>query len=271
MKIKENYKFSDGNNIWRLIITDDERVVIETRETDSKEVFFHCIDVDSGTVYFKDLQLDEKYWIGIETVKEGIIFFHKYAKPDMPGHKQLIAYSIDEKKILWESDKYTFLFYYKGKIYGYSEGFSERRFYTVNARTGKFLEDLGADAESVNALGEIARDSEDYSDYRFTEKLYETPSLKELINEHYEEEKVVKDVELIELDDVILFNYHSRLPNNKMRNSFKILDKLRNKVIFEEVLNKETNNFAPDSFFIFKNNLLMISEKTVLLVYKLLY
>jgi hypothetical protein len=269
MQIKENYRFSDGNNIWRLLLTENDKLIIETRETESKEVFFHCCDVHSGNPIFKNLQLDEKYWIGIEAVKEDIIFFHKYAKPDMPGHKQLFAYSIDEQKILWESEEYTFLFYYKGKIYGYLEAFEGRKFYTVDAKTGELLDDLGSDAESINALREIAKSEEDYSDYHFTHKLYEEPAVKKLIAEFYPQEEVVRDVEFIELEDTILFNYHQRIADRKMKNVFKIIDKNSMKEIFQIVLNSKANNYAPDSFFIFKNHLLLITEKKELIVYDL--
>ncbi len=269
MKIEENYIFTDGNNIWRLLLPEGGRLVIETRETESKEVFFHCINVHTGQPIFENLQLDEKYWVGIETVKDGMIFFHKYSKPDMPGHKQLVAFEIETQKILWKSDEYTFLFYFQGKIYGYTNAFEGRRFYSVDALTGEFLEDLGTNAEDINGLREIARDSEDYSNFSFTQKLFENPAVAAMLRNYYPVDEIVKDVEFVEIGDSILFNYHTRLPEKKMRNTFKILDKPTNTIIFEKVINKETNNYAPDSFFLFKNLLLLLSEKKNLIVYNL--
>ncbi len=269
MNIEENYKFTDGRNIWRLLISEADKLVVETRETESKEVFFHCMNVNTGDKVFENFQLDEKFWVGIETVKEGKIFFHKYAKPDMPGHKQLIAFDINEQKIVWESDEYTFLFYFQGKIFGYSNAFEGRRFYSVNAKTGELLDDLGTDADKINELRDLARNDEDYSKYFFTQKLFEEPALASALQNHYPADKIVRDVEFIDLGDTVLFNYHSRLPNKKMENIFKMLYKPTDTIIFEQVLNKEANNYAPDSFFIYKNLLLMISEKKELLVYKL--
>jgi len=269
MKIEDNYKFTDGRNIWRLLISDGDRLVIETRETESKEVFFHCINLHTGKPLFENFQLDEKFWVGIETVKENKIFFHKYAKPDMPGHKQLIAFDIDEQKIIWQSDEYTFLFYYQGKIYGYSNAFEGRRFYSVDAKTGKFLDDLGTDAEMMNALRETAESDEDYSQYSFTQKLFEEPALAAVLQNYYPADKIVRDVEFVDIADAVFFNYHTRLPNKKMRNTFKILDKPLGKIIFEKVLNEEANNYAPDSFFLYQNSLLLLSEKKELLVYDL--
>ena len=110
MKIKKIYSFSDKKQIWRLLLSDSDKLIIETRDTDKKEVYFHCLDLFSGKKIFKNFQPDEKYWVSIEGIHDDVIFFHKYAKPDMPGHRFIQAYDINTKSVLWESDKYIFMF-----------------------------------------------------------------------------------------------------------------------------------------------------------------
>ncbi len=92
--IKKNYSFSNKREIWRLIPSQSGYLVIEERNMKSKEVFFNCLKLDDGKIYFKNFQLDEKFWIGIEAVSKNIIFFHKFRKPDMPGHKGIYAFDI---------------------------------------------------------------------------------------------------------------------------------------------------------------------------------
>ncbi|HUX92187.1 MAG TPA: DUF4905 domain-containing protein, partial [Ignavibacteriaceae bacterium] len=92
MKIKKEYEYSNRRQIWRLIPTDSGKIIIEDRNVETKEAFFNCLDIYTGKKKFSNLQLDEKYWIGIETIYKDIIFFHKYLKPDMPGHIGIIAY-----------------------------------------------------------------------------------------------------------------------------------------------------------------------------------
>lgn len=270
MEIKKRYGFNDGKNIWRILITDTDKIVLETRETESKEVFYNCLDFNSGEIIFEGMQLDEKYWIGIETIKNDVIFFHKFASPDMPGHKQLIAYSINERKVIWESDEYVFLFYYKDKIYGYRDVFEGRKFYSVNPQTGEFIEDLGADAQSVNALRELAREEEDYSDYLFTYKAYESPEAESIIYKHVSPDAVSGEPEFIDYGEYLLFNFHEKLPESKkLKNEFKAVEKSSGEEVFSLTLNAEANHYAPDSFFIYKNKLITVIEKNDFAVFDL--
>ncbi len=268
MKITKRYGFNDGRNVWRILITDTDKIVLETRETESKEVFYNCLDFHTGEIIFKEMQLDEKYWIGIETIKNDVIFFHKFASPDMPGHKQLIAYSINEQKTLWQSDEYVFLFYYKDKIYGYLDIFEGRKFYTVNPETGEFIEDLGTDAQSINALRELAREEEDYSDYRFTYKLYESEEAESIVGKRVPLSEIAGDAEFIDFHGHLFFNYHRKLSDGKkLRNEFAVVDKSTGNTVFELTLNKEANHYAPDSFFIYKNKLITVIEKNDFVVF----
>ena len=270
MTIEKKYGFSDGKNVWRILLTDTDKVILESRETETKEVFFNCLDINSGEVIFEGMQLEEKYWIGIETIKNDIIFFHKFATPDMPGHKQLIAYSINEQKTLWESDEYTYLFYYKDKIYCYKELFEGRNFYTVNPATGEFIEDLGTDTHSINALRELAREEEDYSQYLFTRKLYESPEAEAIVSKAVPLDEIAGDAEFIDYDEYLIFNFHRKLPGiKKLKNELKIVHKNSGESIFELTLNREANYFAPDSFFIYKGKLITVIEKKEFAVYDL--
>ena len=76
-KISKTYSFTNKKQIWRLLLTKSDKLIIETRDTENKEVFFTCLDAFTGEPVFKNLQMDEKFWIGIETTYKDIIFFHK--------------------------------------------------------------------------------------------------------------------------------------------------------------------------------------------------
>ena len=64
----------------------------------------------------------------------------------------------------------------------------------------------------------------------------------------------------------MLFNFHEDLPDGKLRNNFKAIDLNPVKILFEETLNKESNVFIPDSFFIRENLLFLLKEKSGLVV-----
>ena len=45
MKLKKTFSFTDKNQIWRLLISETDKLLIETRDLEKKEVFFHCYDL----------------------------------------------------------------------------------------------------------------------------------------------------------------------------------------------------------------------------------
>ena len=99
MKLKKNYKFDNKRQIWRIIPTNSGKLVIEEREPEKKQVYFHCLTLDSGKKILSNFQLEDNFWVGIETVQDDIIFFHKFAKPDMPKHRGIFAFDLFKKRI----------------------------------------------------------------------------------------------------------------------------------------------------------------------------
>ena len=99
MEIKKLYSYKSEKQIWRILISGSDKLILETRDLNTKEVFFNCLFIENGKSIFSNLQLDEKCWIGIEDIYKGIIFFHYFPKPDMPHHKGIIAFDITAQKI----------------------------------------------------------------------------------------------------------------------------------------------------------------------------
>ena len=269
MKIKKLYTYSNKRQIWRLIPTASGKLVIEERDAATKEVFFECIDIPTGKKIFHSLQPGEKYWIGIETIHDDIIFFHKYANREMPVHSGIIAYDISVQKELWQNDDYVFLFIWEDKIYCYKSSFEGRNYFTVDTRTGKFIEELGEDSGSINQLREKSFNSADYSSYGFPEQFEDgqpDDELQNLISRFKDEHVIAGKIDLIRFGALALISAHEVLANGFLKNSFWGLDILSKKVIFEEVLNSKTKTFIPDSFFTKNNFLFLLKEKSILSV-----
>ncbi len=129
VKIKKKYSFTNNRQIWRLIPTDTNKIIIEDRDNNSREVFFNCLDIITGEIIFRNFQLEDKFWIGIETIYNDIIFFHKFLKPGLPIHTGIIAFHIHSKKILWETEDYNFHFIKDDKIYVFKSKFEGREYF----------------------------------------------------------------------------------------------------------------------------------------------
>jgi len=270
MKIKKEYTFTNNRQIWRIIPTQTDKLIIEERDTERREVFFNCIKIDSGKKIFKNLQLDEKYWIGIEAVYNDVIFFHEFLKPDMPGHKGIISFDINSQKILWRNDDYIFLFVYDDKIFCYQLKFEGRNFYTLNFKTGELIDEMGEDADPINELREKNISDSMTEGCLFPEPFIsssvEDDRIKNLLRNYKEERVIIGNIEYICLKNLILFNFHEVAENGMLRNFFKAIDIDSGNIIFEEVLNAETKAFVPDSFFLKGNFVFLLKNKVKVVV-----
>ena len=272
MKIKKKYSYSDGNQVWRIKLTDTDKLLIETRDTEKMEAFFHCFHLSDGKPIFTNQQMNEKYWLGIEAIHNDVILFHKFAKPDMPGHKGIFAFDINTQNVLWENDTYAFLFILDNKIYAYQELFEGKKVFTLNVQTGELIEDLGANPSNINDLKNLADAEFDYTDYKFPEFYYGTgsnPMIDDMINFETKKLSITGNIEFLQHVSFLLCNYHSNSNDKGLTNTFVVFNLKKGKRIFKEILNINLNAFAPDSFFVYNKLLILMKEKNQVVVYEL--
>lgn len=270
MKIKKYYDKYFKNQIWRLLISDSDRLIIETRNPETKEAFFDCFDIKNKKLLFSNFQLEEKYYIGIETIHKEIIYFHKFPKPDLPNHKEIIAFDIDTQKILWINKDLTFLFPLEDKIYAFKQGFEERFFSALNYLTGELIEDLGNNYQKINSLRAESEKQKNYNCYIFPQRyFYENNSIIHAIDNYKTDLDIIGEVEYAFYKNILLFTYHTQNKTGGLSNNFTAIDLEKKKKILKEVLNVNTKSFMTDSFFVYKNFLILLREKNGIIIYKL--
>lgn len=271
--IKKNYSFSNKKNIWRLIPSESGYLVIEERDMISKEVFFNCLKTEDGKVYFQNFQLEEKYWVGIEAIYKNIIIFHKFRKPDMPGHKGVYAFDILSRKLIWQNDDLIFLLAKDEQVYAYQTSFEGREYFVLHYLTGELIKDLGSEFNEVNKLREESMRSDFVNNFLFPEKFIEnaeTQSFAKLFNQQIVGQKVIGDINWLEQNGLVMFNYHEQNSNGTFNNHFSVVDISKGKIILNEILNSNSKSLTLESFFIIENLLFLLVGKTKLVVYRIM-
>jgi len=188
----------------------------------------------------------------------------------MPGHKEIIAFSIDQQKVLWRNDYYNFLFVKDDKVYTFKQRFESRDFYTLDIMTGEMIEELGTDPVQINSMRENLYSADHYKNYYFPETLssdsFDPVSYNFIQN--YVDENVTGNIEYIRFGDLLLMNYHKK-DTGFLTNSFYVLDINNRKLVMKEVLNHITKAVVPDSFFIKDDLLFLLKERQQLLVFRI--
>ncbi len=270
--MKKHFIYKSDKQIWRILISDSDKLILETRDLNTKEVFFNCYYLKNGENIFCDLQLDEKCWIGIEEIYKDIIFFHYFPKPDMPHHKGIIAFDIVSQNILWTNNEFSFLFANAEKVYGFKQGFEERYFSSLDYLSGGLIEDFGPDHKKINALQKISETEKDWTNYIYPQVLKEEVSNKnifELIKTQTQGLDVVGEIEYNLYNEFLLFNFHSRILEEQLANIFCAINFKDKSLVLTKILNASTKSLFTDSFFVYKNFLFLLCEKDEVIVYKI--
>ncbi len=267
-KINRLYTYTRDRQIWRLLPTETGKLVIEERDMNSREAFYNCIQIDSGKSIFKDFQLEEKHWSGIEFIHDDIIYFHKFASRDMPDHKGIIAFDIRTQKIIWQTDNYIFDFVKDNKIFCYNNNFEGRSYFALDCITGKLLETPGDNSSGINNLREEYFEQNNYGGYLFPEPFNEGdssfPPINQIVDSLRAEHSIIGKIDYIPFNEIVLLNFHESLEDGGLRNTFKAIDIHNKKSILEMILNAHSKTFIPDSFFIKDIFLFLLIEKTKL-------
>lgn len=270
IKLKKKLYYSNKKQIFRLLLSDTDKLLIEERDSSIKQVFFNCIDLSGGKTLFEDFQHTEKYWIGVESFYNDIILFHKFQKPDMPMHKGIIAFDVNSKKVIWEYEDCVYILAYRDTVYAYRQEFGGRKLVSISVSDGILTELPDEEADNIDAMGQLANDEFYTKGYLFPEILEdEDNGAAALAVRAVIQDKAITvtgRVEYISFMGAAFFNVFTPGRAGKLNNLFFAVDNETGKVIFNEELDTEANAYVPDSFFIKNNRLFLLKGKTGVII-----
>lgn len=275
-KIKPAWQFEAAGQLWRILFSGSGRIVGEDRDEGKKEVTFFCLNETNGEVLWKDVAFEERWWIGIETFYDGIVFLHEYIKPDLPQHKKIIALDLESGKLLWRNDELEPLFVAGEKFYAVRSSFEKRIIYELNPTTGKIEREFSEGGEEFDpAQRRLDITQQDFVFPGIFEAGVEHENeLKDIIQAHCDFRKLVGSVEYIYRSGLLFFNYHERTASSSLeqpalKNLFKVVNTNKNRVIHSEVINVNASAPTPDSFFLKGTQLFYIKDKKLLVAFHL--
>lgn len=248
-----------------MLISSGSKMMLETRDEEKKIVYFYILDLTDPKVPVSQIPHEEEYWTGVEDFKDDYIILHGFAKPDMPAHKGIQVYSPVEKKVLWENEDAVFLFRKGESIYIFRQMFDSREYLEYNITNGALIAEHGEDHHHIKRIMSEARDEEDFSMYGFPSQLSTDLNILDEIPSFSGEKDNIINIEFLRYNGYILVSYHEKkgeLFDNYLEifKSGKMLDKIK--------LNSKTPRLIAESWFMYKNMLITIEDKSDLKIYK---
>jgi hypothetical protein len=272
-KLKPLWRFAcrkPAEIIWKLLISPDGILAGEERDTEEKTASIFALDVPSGKVLWRDVEIDEAWWFNSERATSDNLFIQKFRKPDMPEPKGIVALDIQSGALRWEQPDVSMLFEYDGKIYAQREALGRKEFFAIGSISGEVLEAYGSEKENILAMQRMVIDTDRHSVYSVAitpeDELFS--AIGNVLADVLDVNELRGTIDFAEFGKYIIFSYHERIMNdpqamlgNLLRNYLKVLDKEKGEIVYSDEPNAETPYPVPENFFIHRGVLIYVKEK----------
>jgi hypothetical protein len=265
------WTYSAESIIWRMVLADHGRLVGECRDPGQKVTSFFCLDLSTGRALWRDLRLDEPWWVGIEAVQKNVVLLHAFAKPDMPEHKGIRAFDATSGVQLWRNDDVAYWFGHENRVIAYRDLFEKRVGYELDLQSGVQLNAHDGSLEELHQLRRKAAEAQSVLEVTLPEVFVEReadPALVALVRRETRGKELSGRVEYVRQNDVLLFNFHVQSRHNtldpKLENNLVVYRLPKNKRIFSDVIGRNLMGYVPDSFFVRRPFVFFIKDQRTL-------
>jgi hypothetical protein len=262
-KLTPAWRYTSSGVVWRVVPTASGKVVGEVRDIPEKLVSFFCVNLRTGEVLWEEARFGERWWIGIEAVHHDTLLLHKYATPDLPDHRALIAVDIRTGMELWRNEEVRFDHLGSESVAVTRAGAFGSEELRLDYRTGEVCDRSGAEGDVLLPAGPAMEFPTPLSTLEGDEVSHI------LLRRHCNSERVVYPLDCLDLDSLLVCNYHERLGGATderpcMRSILVVVAKSSGDVLFTDVMIKEAWAVVPDAFFVCEGMLMYVHERTTL-------
>ncbi len=260
-----NYKVK--NIIWRVLPFHDSLIVGEVRDTTNKDSSFFCLESASGKILWSDIKFEEPWWIGIDDISSDVIIFHKFAQPDLPLHKQIIAVDIRSGNVLWTNYEVSFICTSAEYLFGNKEEFDRKINFQINILTGEIVKELTPDdIKSVIEKSKIAKHKYFQSPDIFSIDRIANPVVISFIQKQ-KNTKLIESIEYLKVKSYFIIglceNISSNDGQNKIIERVIILDENGEKLFTDTIIESGNLPMLPN-YFVKDNILYYVKNKNKL-------
>jgi hypothetical protein len=246
-----NHQFK--STVWRLEIDAVSNIIFaEIREPADKRVSFTSVSLETGKIFFDDLQTEERWLTGIEAGHDGILLLHNYQSEAGPAHKGLIAIDGETGKSAWNNYTHAFDHLSVNGPVVYDTRLQPPKLFIVNIRTGEMIRpyEPSIDSEIDNhvILPDIVSSNI-------------IPSLSLQLK------PFGNTVHYIDHNGFRIVSLHA-LAEGALQQHLYILTE-DNKIVYQDLLNTDIQKLQPESFLLRKGQLIYLTGKSRLKVLNL--
>lgn len=248
-------EFNFAGTVWRILLAQDAPLLlIETRNAETRTAVFYVLDLKNLEFLISDLELTEKWWVGMESIKNNCIYFHFYDGSQYANHKGILCYDINTKNTKWTTDKLAFVGWNKNTLITSENGILKQ----IDCFSGEIIAknvDYKLENQSESDIILLDTDMENFGKVsafitKFTQRV------------------AVKHIEYLEYKSNIFISYYI-CDNDKFDNYFMHVDAESGSILMDIVLEAQSKGVGSESFAVYYDYLILCKNKQNLSFYAL--
>ncbi len=257
-RLRIAWTYTTAGVIWRAHPVPGGKIVGEERDLEQKQVRFFCINENDGSVLWDRRRFDEGWWIGIAGTNSTTLFLHRYATPELPEHKSVIAIDLGSGSKLWGDEEMQFVAAGETTLIASRGSMQGRRHAELDCRSGNVVNELGS-----AGLGAGVEQTK-------IEAIYPTVLTDSNEIRRYCDPHVIEgEVSATSHGRLLIFNYYTRSAGTgtadfRFNNTLAIADRSSGQLLFSDILMRNTPAIVPESFFVQSDTLLYVKERNIL-------
>lgn len=242
--------------VWNMIaLPQQHTLLLEVRNHEQKQVTFSALHYVDNTFLWRDVKLEEPWWINLGASSQGVIVFTIYLDTSNPDKKGIIAYDLYNLKLLWWNNDFSLSAVEEDKVFGVS----------MKMGAKNIVLDLNSGTELTTSQ---ALPSEKISNTFLKPLLYKegTPyfdSVKRYLGAKLNLLPVIA-LEYLESSSHIFISYY--VQDNGLTNYISVLSHAGD-VLLHEKTGENLKGIGQDTFFILAGCLLFVKNKQELISY----
>jgi hypothetical protein len=244
--------------VWNLLAHPTDHILfVETRDESEKQVRFSAFDLENQYFLWREISLEEKWWISLAGASGSFVLFTMYNEVQNPDRKSLIALDLSTARIAWWRNNFALSEVKDTTVYGTDTALGTN-FLALNLKDGQPLNIQAVYDREENFLLQKPLQYAKGSDYFNTVALF----LKQRFNLAASE-----IIEYMEIGDFIIISCYSEEKNLA---NFLIVITNDGKVVLNEKIGEQLKGIGIDTFFILSGYLIFVKNKRALVSYKLI-
>lgn len=243
--------------IWNMLSLPEQPVLIlELRDAAKKETRFSALNFQRNEFLWKDLLLEEPWWINLSAVSNGVLLYTVYLETTNPDKKAVMAYNVQQHELLWWNNDFSLIAVEADRVIGFSLKLSRQ--VVLNLQTG--AEEPKNTSESTSKpLYDLVRPT------RYTDDLPHFETVKTFLSQRLNLLPVVS-LEYAEFDSLIFISYN--VMETALVNYLLVLT-ATGSILLHEKLDEPQKGIGLDTFFILKGSLFFVKNRRELVSYSI--